>query len=109
MLHQTRNRTAVLLTSAMLLVGGCGGHSNQNYSNGSYDSAAPAASAPTPASPAPYDTTAQTNAPVQGKHHSVLGGAAAGAVAGHYMGHHALLGAAAGALIQHHRNKKAGY
>lgn len=105
MQHRTRNRTAVLLTSAALLLGACGGHSNQNYntSNGSYGASTAAAPAP-----GAYDTTAQPSA-VQGKHHSVLGGAAAGAVAGHYMGHHALLGAAAGALVQHHRNKKAGY
>lgn len=108
MLRETRNRTAVLLTSATILLGACGGHSNQNYSNGSYGastSAAPSAAAPAPT----YDSTTAQNAPVQGKHHSVLGGAAAGALAGHYMGHHALMGAAAGAMIQHHRNKKAGY
>ena len=43
------------------------------------------------------------------KHHSVLKGAVAGAVAGH-MTHHkhgALAGAAVGAAIQHHRNHKA--
>lgn len=43
------------------------------------------------------------------KHHSVLKGAVAGAVAGH-MTHHkhgALAGAAIGAAIQHHRNHKA--
>lgn len=48
-------------------------------------------------------------APVHPKHHSVLKGAAVGAVGGH-MTHHrhgALVGAAIGAEVQHHRNKKA--
>ncbi len=48
-------------------------------------------------------------APVHHKHHSVLKGAAVGAVGGH-MTHHrhgALVGAAIGAEVQHHRNKKA--
>ena len=49
----------------------------------------------------------QQNAPAE-KHHSLLKGAAAGAVGGHFVGKgHAKSGAAAGALIQHHRNKKA--
>jgi hypothetical protein len=39
------------------------------------------------------------------KHHSKLGGAAAGAAAGHMLGGHAVVGAAAGALYQHERNK----
>lgn len=106
MLRQTRNRTAVLLTSATLLLGACGGHSNQSYSNGNIGNSTYAS--PSAAAPAPYYDSTQNTA-VRGKHHSVLGGAAAGALAGHYMGHHALLGAAAGAMIQHHRNKKAGY
>lgn len=105
MLRQTRNRTAVLLTSATLLLGACGGHSNQSYSNGNVGNTAAAYAAPAPGA-SPYDT--QSTA-IRGKHHSVLGGAAAGALAGHYMGHHALLGAAAGAMIQHHRNKKERY
>lgn len=52
--------------------------------------------------------TAQTTQPVQPKHHSVLGGAAAGAAAGSAIpGHrHPILGAIAGAEVQHHRNKK---
>lgn len=41
----------------------------------------------------------------QAHHHSVIAGAAAGALAGHMMGHHAIIGAATGALIQHERNK----
>ncbi len=43
------------------------------------------------------------------KHHSVLKGAVAGAVAGHmtHRRHGGLIGAAVGAEVQHHRNKKA--
>ena len=39
-------------------------------------------------------------------HASALKGAAAGAVAGHMMGHHAKTGAVAGAVIGHHMRKK---
>lgn len=51
-------------------------------------------------------------APVKPKHHSLLKGAAAGAVAGHEVGKHttghghAVLGAIAGAEVQHRRNKQ---
>ena len=50
---------------------------------------------------------AQQATPV--KHHSVLKGAVAGAVAGHmtHRKHGAMLGAAVGAEVQHHRNKVA--
>ncbi len=43
------------------------------------------------------------------KHHSVLKGAAVGAIAGHmtHRRHGGLIGAAVGAEVQHHRNKKA--
>ena len=41
------------------------------------------------------------------KHHSLMKGAAAGAVGGHFVGKgHAKAGAAAGALYQHHQNNK---
>ena len=42
-------------------------------------------------------------------HHSILKGAAAGAVAGHmtHRRHGALMGAVVGAEVQHHRNKMA--
>ena len=45
------------------------------------------------------------------KHHSKLKGAAVGAVAGHMIGGKkgAVAGAATGAMVQHHKNKKAGY
>ncbi|MEO9251232.1 MAG: hypothetical protein ABI322_09425 [Gemmatimonadaceae bacterium] len=51
----------------------------------------------------------QQQAPVQQKHHSILKGAAVGAVGGHltHHKHGALVGAAIGAEVQHHRNKKA--
>ncbi len=50
---------------------------------------------------------AQQAAPV--KHHSILKGAAAGAVAGHmtHRKHGAMMGAVVGAEVQHHRNKVA--
>lgn len=63
----------------------------------------------TPQQPA---APAQTEAPVKPKHHSLMKGAAAGAVAGHYggkaaTGHgHAVLGAVAGMEAQHLRNKR---
>ncbi len=51
----------------------------------------------------------QQPVPVQHKHHSILKGAAVGAVGGHLTHHRhgALVGAAIGAEVQHHRNKKA--
>ncbi len=48
---------------------------------------------------------AQTDT-AQKPHSSALKGAAAGAVAGHMMGHHAKTGAVAGAVIGHHMRKK---
>lgn len=60
-----------------------------------------------PAGAQQAQTQTQVQAPV--KHHSVLKGAAVGAVAGHFTHHRhgALIGAAIGAGVQHHRNKKA--
>lgn len=89
-----------LIASASLTAAACGGH-RSDASNG--DVATPAANgayvAPTnsPTANAPVDS-------VHG-HHSKLGGAVAGAAAGHMLGGHAVLGAAAGALMQHERNK----
>ena len=57
---------------------------------------------------APLGTAAaQQGAPV--KHHSIMKGAAAGAVAGHmsHRRHGAVMGAVIGAEVQHHRNKVA--
>jgi hypothetical protein len=49
----------------------------------------------------------QTTDAKPAKHHSLMKGAAAGAVGGHFVGKgHAKSGAAAGALYQHHQNKK---
>ncbi len=50
---------------------------------------------------------AQQATPV--KHHSIMKGAAAGAVAGHmtHRKHGAIMGAVVGAEVQHHRNKVA--
>ena len=66
---------------------------------GGHDTKENSAVAGTPASSAPSATE------VPAAHHSKLGGAAVGAVAGHMLGGHAVAGAAAGALIQHERNK----
>ena len=48
---------------------------------------------------------AQTNGG-ETPHASALKGAAAGAVAGHMMGHHTKTGAVAGAMVGHHMRKK---
>ena len=98
MRNQLRTATALSAIVASLALGGCGGSSpNQTSANGDV-------AVPVQKSPATYpDTTAAM------KHHSVLGGAAVGAVVGHELGHHALAGAVAGAAIQHHRNKRAAY
>ena len=95
-----RYHATALIAGASLIAAACGGHDKTGASNG--DVATPAHGGyATPA------TTPTANAPantVQG-HHSKLGGAAVGAVAGHMLGGHAVLGAAAGALVQHERNK----
>lgn len=97
MATRTRGIAMILLTAGSITATACGrGRSTVAGVDGasSTNSAAPVTAANT----APADTTIAT-------HHSMLGGAAAGAVAGHMLGHHAVLGAAAGALIQHERNK----
>jgi hypothetical protein len=100
MKNPLRHHATVLIVGASLVAAACGGHDKSGAANG--DVATPAngsysAPAPTRTATVPADT-------LQG-HHSKLGGAAAGAVAGHMLGGHAVLGAAAGALIQHERNK----
>lgn len=94
-----RIRAFALVTSASLALAACGGHDKSGAANG--DVATPAAnggySAGAPTAAVPVDTVR--------KHHSKLGGAAAGAIAGHMLGGHAVLGAAAGAMVQHERNK----
>ena len=89
-----------LIASASLTAAACGGHKS-DASNG--DVATPTANGGyvTPTNTPTSNTRVDT---VQG-HHSKLGGAVAGAAAGHMLGGHAVLGAAAGALIQHERNK----
>lgn len=94
-----RHHATALMAGASLIAAACGGH-DKSASNG--DVATPAnsgytAPAATPTASAPVDTVRS--------HHSKLGGAAVGAVAGHMLGGHAVLGAAAGALVQHERNK----
>lgn len=99
--------TAVLLTAGGLSVAGCGGGSqarvpaNETVPAGNANSPMSSA-APGYGAPAAPVGSADT---MPRQHHSKLAGAAVGAVAGHYMGHHALMGAAAGALVQHERNK----
>lgn len=85
----TINRTAaLLLASSTLALGGCG---KKDYSSDN-------------STPVTQTTAADSTAPGY-KHHSVLGGAIAGAAAGHVLGKHAVAGAVAGAVIQHERNK----
>jgi len=93
------NRTfAALALGATLVVGACGrSHEDSRTTTTGGDIATPTTSS-APVSSAPADT-----APA--RHHSKLGGAIAGAAAGHMLGGHAVAGAAAGALIQHERNK----
>ena len=100
MKNPLRHHATALIAGASLIAAACGGHDKSGASNG--DVATPAnsgysAPASTPTASAPVETVT--------KHHSKLGGAAAGAVAGHMLGGHAVLGAAAGALVQHERNK----
>ncbi len=92
-----RRYAAVLLAAGGLALGGCG----RSHANG-YGNSPTATNATYPGTGAPAVAQADT---MPRKHHSVLAGAAAGALAGHMAGHHALVGAAAGALIQHERNK----
>lgn len=96
---RTRSVAMVFLTAGSITATACGrGRSTAAESNG----------APATNSAAPVTTATATRADTMtARHHSVLGGAAAGAVAGHMLGHHAIAGAAAGALIQHERNKHA--
>src|SRR4051812_23607470 len=97
-----RHHATALVAGASLIAAACGGHDKSGTANG--DVATPANSGyATPAATPTTNTTAQADT-TQG-HHSKLGGAAVGAVAGHMLGGHAVLGAAAGALVQHERNK----
>jgi hypothetical protein len=99
MRHETRIFAALAL-GATFAVGACGrSHDDRaNTSGGDIGTPAATSSGSAPVSSTPVDT-----APA--KHHSKLGGAVAGAAAGHMLGGHAVVGAAAGALIQHERNK----
>ena len=85
------SRAQALAFVATLALGACG---KKDYGNTSAVSGA-------------TDTTIASTQPAQPAHHSVLGGAVAGAAAGHVLGRHAVAGAAVGALIQHERNKQA--
>ncbi len=92
---------AILLTAGSITATACGGGKSTTAGgdaamppNATTNTAAPV----TAAAPTMADTTTF-------KHHSKLGGAMAGAAAGHMLGGHAIAGAAAGALIQHERNK----
>ena len=99
MRNQLLSYPSVLLLAASLGVTACGGGHRADTTAAS--EAAPAGTVPaTPdqAAAPVVDTTPRM-------HHSVLAGAAVGAVAGHMMGGHAVAGAAAGALIQHERSK----
>ena len=107
MRNRFRLHAAVLLTSASLAATACGGDKNRGTST---VPAAPVATTPAPTAGAPAPVTAApAAAPVTPEHHSKLGGAAAGAVAGRVIGGNKgmLIGAAAGAYVQHRRNKAA--
>jgi zona occludens toxin (predicted ATPase) len=87
--------TSLLAASFPFVFGACGGSK---------------AASDTSTSQVTTDTTLAQSQPVAAgdttyQHHSVLGGAVAGAAAGHVLGHHAIAGAAVGALVQHERNK----
>jgi outer membrane lipoprotein SlyB len=100
MMTYIRLSPAVVLTSASLLLAGCGSKdSARNNVN-----TPPAATSTTPNSS--NGTIANTAQPAPAHHSKAKGallGAAAGAVIGGKKG--ALFGAAAGAVAQHHRNK----
>jgi hypothetical protein len=87
-----------LALGASAFAGACKGR-NASTSNGEVAAPPSANVSTTPAGTMPADSVAN------GKHHSKLGGAVAGAAVGHALGGHAVAGAAAGALIQHERNK----
>ncbi len=92
-----RRYVAVLLAAGGVALGGCGRSHANAYGNSPTTSNAVA-----PGTGAPAVASADT---MPRRHHSVIAGAAAGALAGHALGHHAIMGAAAGALVQHERNK----
>ena len=114
MRNRFRLHAAVLLTSASLAATACGGDKNAGTST---VPAAPVATTPAPTAGAPAPVTATptgaatapATAAATPEHHSKLGGAVVGGVAGHMIGGKkgALLGAAAGAYVQHRRNKAA--
>lgn len=92
-----RRVAAVLLAAGGLAVTGCGrSHQSASANNPTTTNAV------YPGTGAPAVAQADT---MRRRHHSIIAGAAAGAVAGHMMGHHAIIGAATGAFIQHERNK----
>ncbi len=91
-----RRYVGVLLAAGGLALGGCG-RSHQN----AYGNSPTTTNAVYPGNGAPAVASADTT---PRRHHSIIAGAAAGALAGHALGHHAIMGAAAGALVQHERN-----
>jgi hypothetical protein len=95
---RTRNLSLIILGSLTLTLSACGGKKDYGATTTTPASTTDSTLAQSP----------QTNGTVgvTPKHHSVLGGAVAGAAAGHMLGHHAIAGAAVGALVQHERNKQ---
>ena len=92
-----------ILAAGSVALTACGGHDVKNSSTtaGGDVSATPGtmpAATPSASTPMAMDTARTA-------HHSKLGGALAGAAAGHMLGGHAVAGAAVGALVQHERNK----
>ena len=97
-MRTVRHALAALALGTTAFVGACKGR-DASTSNGEVAVPPSANASATPAGTMPSDSVAY------GKHHSKLGGAAAGAVVGHMLGGHAVAGAAAGAIIQYQRNK----
>jgi hypothetical protein len=101
-MNKSRHLFIAVTLSVCAVVGACGGGSHDRAANTAGGDVATPGVAP---SGAPSAVTSSGDSVVAAKHHSKLAGAAAGAVAGHMLGGHAVAGAAAGALLQHERNK----
>jgi hypothetical protein len=98
-----RVQAALVAGVASMTIAACGGGHDTSANVPAANSSVVPASTPDANAPvATADTTTR-------RHHSALAGAAAGAVAGHMLGRHAVAGAAVGALVQHERNKHGKY
>ena len=97
-MHASSRLFAAMFTALSITgVTGCGGGGSKSADVRNSAVTTPVATSPAGVPVAPADTVRT--------HHSKLGGALAGAAAGHVLGGHAVAGAAIGALVQHERNK----